>query len=235
MFSLPAMPDLTLASEAVLHLGAALVAGGIIGAERTYPGRAAGFRTHALVCVASAMLMMLPHYQDVWVHIPGDTGRLDPTRMAQGIMTGIGFLGAGVIIHDGLTVRGLTTAASIWATAAIGILSGVGLWIPGAIAVALGVGILSVFRKVEEMLPSQRFARFHVRFAREESLPEADLHAFMKPLGIDVASPSYAIVNEGRDFQFGLTLRTSHRDAYARLAGELSKVDAILEFKIEPY
>ncbi|HSM92046.1 MAG TPA: MgtC/SapB family protein [Anaeromyxobacteraceae bacterium] len=219
--------------ETVAHLGAALIAGGAIGAERTYHGRAAGFRTHALVCAASSMLMMLPHYQDVWV--AGGLDRLDPTRMAQGIMTGIGFLGAGVIIHDGLTVRGLTTAASIWATAAIGILAGVGLWLPGAVATALAIGILSVFRKVEEMLPAQRFARFHVRFAREQTIPEADLHAFMKPLGIDVASPSYAIINEGRDFQFGLTLRTSRRDAYAKLAQELSRVEAILEFRIEPY
>jgi putative Mg2+ transporter-C (MgtC) family protein len=224
-----------LVTETLFHLGAAMVAGGAIGAERTYHGRAAGFRTHALVCAASSMLMMLPHYQDVWVHVVGGTDRLDPTRMAQGIMTGIGFLGAGVIIHDGLTVRGLTTAASIWATAAIGILAGVGLWLPGGIATALAIGILSVFRKVEEMLPSQRFARFHVRFAREDTIPESDLHAFMKPLGIDVASPSYAIINEGRDFQFGLTLRTSRRDAYARLAQELSRVEAILEFKIEPY
>jgi putative Mg2+ transporter-C (MgtC) family protein len=235
VLALPSLSSLPLASETLMHLGAALVAGGIIGAERTYHGRAAGFRTHALVCAASAMLMMLPHYQDVWVHAAGGLDRLDPTRMAQGIMTGIGFLGAGVISHDGLTVRGLTTAASIWATAAIGILAGVGLWLPGLIATTLAVGILSVFRKVEEMLPTQRFARFHIRFAREDSIPEADLHAFMKPLGIDVASPSYAIVNEGRDFQFGLTLRTSRRDAYARLATALSKVDAILEFRIEPY
>src|SRR5574341_1288984 len=224
-----------LATETVLHLGAALVAGGVIGAERTYHGRAAGFRTHALVCAASSMLMMLPHYQDQWIHVAGGLDRLDPTRMAQGIMTGIGFLGAGVIIHDGLTVRGLTTAASIWATAAIGILAGVGLWVPGAIAMALAVGILSVFRKVEEMLPTQRFARFHIRFAREAAIPEADLRAFIEPLGIDVASPSYAIVNEGADFQFGLTLRTSSKDAYAKLASTLAKVDEILEFKIEPY
>lgn len=227
---------MVLLNETFLHLGAALVAGGIIGAERTYHGRAAGFRTHALVCAASAMLMMLPHYQDVWVHpLSVDGGRLDPTRMAQGIMTGIGFLGAGVIIHDGLTVRGLTTAASIWATAAIGIIAGVGLWLPGTIATALAVGILSVFRKIEEVLPAQRFARFHIRFAREHAIPEADLRAFIEPLGIDVASPSYAIVNQGADFQFGLTLRTSTPNAYRKLAERLAKVDEILEFKIEPY
>ena len=236
MFSLPAMPDFPLASETLLHLGTALVAGGIIGAERTYHGRAAGFRTHALVCVASAMLMMLPHYQDVWVHVrrrhraprphahgagDHDRHRLPRRRRhhprrphrARPHHRGVDL---GDRRHRDPLRRG-----------ALG---------PRApIATTLGVGILSVFRKVEEMLPSQRFARFHVRFAREESIPEADLHAFMKPLGIDVASPSYAIVNEGRDFQFGLTLRTSQRHAYARLAGELSKVDAILEFKIEPY
>jgi len=222
--------------ESLLHLGAALVAGGVIGAERTYHGRAAGFRTHALVCAASAVLMMLPHYQDVWVHpLSVDGGRLDPTRMAQGIMTGIGFLGAGVIIHDGLTVRGLTTAASIWATAAIGIMAGVGLWFPGLIATGLAVGILSLFRKIEEILPAQRFARFHVRFARERAIPETDLRALIEPLGIDVASPSYAIVNQGADFQFGLTLRTSTTDAYRRLAERLSQIDEILEFRIEPY
>src|SRR5574341_2597533 len=138
-----------LATETVLHLGAALVAGGVIGAERTYHGRAAGFRTHALVCAASAMLMMLPHYQDAWVHVVGEGGRLDPTRMAQGIMTGIGFLGSGVIVRDGLTVRGLTTAASIWVTAAIGILTGIGFYCPAAVATALVLGVLALFRWIE--------------------------------------------------------------------------------------
>jgi putative Mg2+ transporter-C (MgtC) family protein len=224
-----------LLSETVLHLVAALVAGGAIGAERTYHGRAAGFRTHALVCAASAMLMMLPHYAEAWVHLYGDAARIDPTRVAQGIMTGIGFLGAGVIVHDGLTVRGLTTAASIWATAAIGILAGSGLWIPGAVSTAIAIGVLSVFRKVESRLPTQRFARFVVRFARENTIPEEDLHAFLRPLGIDAESPSYAIVNEGRDFQFGLTLRTMSPTAFARLANQLSEVEAILEFRIDPY
>ena len=83
------------------RLTGALVIGAMIGFERSFHGRPAGFRTHALVCLASALLMLV-------------TIRADPTRMAQGIMTGIGFLGAGVIFKEGLTVRGLTTAASIW-------------------------------------------------------------------------------------------------------------------------
>ncbi len=105
------------------HLVTALIAGGIIGLERSFHGRPAGFRTHALVCLASSLLMLVTVYQGKWLPgIPLETVRTDPTRMAQGIMTGIGFLGAGVIFKEGLSVRGLTTAASIWITAAIGIL-----------------------------------------------------------------------------------------------------------------
>ena len=75
--------------------------------------------------------MLVTVYQNEWMtHVAIDAIRTDPTRMAQGIMTGIGFLGAGVIFKEGLTVRGLTTAASIWMTASIGILVGVGFWMP---------------------------------------------------------------------------------------------------------
>ncbi|MFL4986218.1 MAG: MgtC/SapB family protein, partial [Xanthobacteraceae bacterium] len=105
------------------RVAAAVAIGAAIGFERTFHGRPAGFRTHALVCVASALLMLVTVYQAEWMHSVAVGGvQTDPTRMAQGIMTGIGFLGAGVIFKEGLTVRGLTTAASIWVTAAICIL-----------------------------------------------------------------------------------------------------------------
>jgi putative Mg2+ transporter-C (MgtC) family protein len=113
---------------AVRLLGA-LAVGGLIGLERSFRGRPAGFRTHALVCLASALLMLVTVYQAEWmVMTPLDAIRVDPTRMAQGIMTGIGFLGAGVIFKEGATVRGLTTVASIWVISAIGILVGIGMY-----------------------------------------------------------------------------------------------------------
>src|SRR6267378_2097441 len=121
-----------------LHLVIALAAGGIIGLERSYHGRPAGFRTHALVCLSSCMLMVLTVYQETWFSAYSlETISVDPTRMAQGIMTGIGFLGAGVIMKEGLTIRGLTTAASIWITAAIGIMIGVGFYFPAGISTAM--------------------------------------------------------------------------------------------------
>ena len=109
-------------AEIALPLCSAWLAGSLIGLERSYHGRPAGFRTHTLVCMASALLMLVTVYESQWF-VSGRLERVvvDPTRMAQGIMTGIGFLGAGVIMKEGLSVRGLTSAASIWITAAIGL------------------------------------------------------------------------------------------------------------------
>src|SRR5262252_3130313 len=128
----------------------ALVLGGLIGMERTMRGRAAGFRTHALVCLASALLMMAAVYQGRWMstNVIGSI-TLDVTRVAQGIMTGIGFLGAGVIFREGLTVRGLTTAASIWVTAAIGIVVGVGFYFVAVLGAVAALVVLALFLALE--------------------------------------------------------------------------------------
>jgi len=150
------------------HLLYALLAGSLVGFERNYHGRPAGFRTHALVCLSSSLLMLITLYQSLWFHADS-LGRvnLDPTRMAQGIMTGIGFLGAGVIMKEGLSVRGLTTAASIWITSAIGILFGVGFYFPAIAATILTLCTLSAFRWVENRMPALFYAQLVIRFGRD--------------------------------------------------------------------
>src|SRR5437762_4987681 len=146
----------------------AVVVGALIGFERTFHGRPAGFRTHSLVCVASSLLMLVTVYQNEWMtQVAQDAIRTDPTRMAQGIMTGIGLLGAGVIFKEGLTVRGLTTAASIWVTASIGILIGIGFWFPAILGTIATLAVLSAFRAIENRLPSEFYAHHHLRFKRE--------------------------------------------------------------------
>jgi len=136
----------------------ALVLGGLIGMERTIHGRPAGFRTHALVCLASALLMMAAVYQGRWMstNVVG-TVTIDPTRTAQGIMTGIGFLGAGVIFKEGLTVRGLTTAASIWVTAAIGIQVGIGFYFVAVLGAAATLVVLALFLALERRMPAELY------------------------------------------------------------------------------
>jgi putative Mg2+ transporter-C (MgtC) family protein len=129
-----------------LNLLSAVLAGGVIGIERSFHGRPAGFRTHALVCLSSSLLMTVTVFQGSWLAVSdSELFRTDPTRMAQGIMTGIGFLGAGVIFKEGLSVRGLTTAASIWITAGVGILYGIGFYFPAILATALTLIILKGF------------------------------------------------------------------------------------------
>src|SRR5688572_31978582 len=161
--------------ETVVHLLGAVLAGGLIGLERSFHGRPAGFRTHTLVCLASSLLMLVTLFQGTWfLSTSPDTVRVDPTRMAQGIMTGIGFLGAGVIFKEGLSVRGLTTAASIWITAAIGVLIGVGLYFAAFAATALTLGVLGMFRIIERSMPTNLFAHHVVRFRRAHVMSEAD-------------------------------------------------------------
>src|SRR4051812_30353920 len=107
------------------RLLAALLAGGMIGLERSHRGRQAGFREHTLVCVATCQLMLIGVYDWHGGAIVAQAYDVSASRVIQGIMSGIGFLGAGGIIKEGFSVRGLTTAASIWMTASIGVLIGV--------------------------------------------------------------------------------------------------------------
>jgi putative Mg2+ transporter-C (MgtC) family protein len=220
--------------QIALHLLAGLVAGGVIGLERSYHGRPAGFRTHTLVCMASSLLMLLTLYAPQWFPAGADTVRLDPTRMAQGIMTGIGFLGAGVIFKEGLSVRGLTTAASIWITAAIGVLMGTGLYFVGALATVLTLGVLTVFRRIEAAIPTYLYAHHRVRFDRGNVLAEADLRGLLAEHGFTVSGMSYRLTDEGRTFEYRMTIRTTELDNYARLASSLGALERVREFHISP-
>ncbi|BDG04132.1 MgtC/SapB family protein [Anaeromyxobacter oryzae] len=220
--------------EILAHLGAALLAGAAIGIERSWHGRPAGFRTHALVCVASSLLMLLTLYQRRWFPSVGDSVRIDPTRMAQGIMTGIGFLGAGVIFKEGLTVRGLTTAASIWITSAIGVLMGSGLYFPAFSATVITLGVLSAFRAIENRLPAAQFAHHRLRFDRGEVLPEETVRALLARHDFKVSGVSYRLVDEGRTFEYRMTIRTRDPRNFTRLAASLQALASVREFHISP-
>ena len=221
--------------EMLFRLFAALIAGALIGLERSYRGRPAGFRTHALVCTASSLLMLVTVYEHMWFVNHGSTRvALDPTRLAQGIMTGIGFLGAGVIVKEGLSVRGLTTAASIWITAAIGILMGVGFYFPAGVATVLTLGTLSTFRWIEQRMPAEFYANFLIRFRREAVLPELELRKLVAEHGFDVTNLSYRIAGEGRLFEYQMVLRTLHASNTQALSAKLAAEPSVVEFRIAP-
>jgi putative Mg2+ transporter-C (MgtC) family protein len=133
--------------EMMLRLGLAFLLGGLIGFEREQSNRAAGLRTNILVCVGSALIMLLSRYG--FAEYVGHT-QLDPARLAAQVVSGIGFLGAGVILFNGFSVTGLTTAATLWVVAGIGLAVGAGFYIPAAAGTALVLFTLLILNKVEE-------------------------------------------------------------------------------------
>ena len=218
----------------LVHLISALVAGAAIGLERSFHGRPAGFRTHTLVCLTSSLLMLVTLYQSQWMPgITHDMIRIDPTRTAQGIMTGIGFLGAGVIFKEGLSVRGLTTAASIWITAAIGVLMGIGFFFPAVIATVLTVGILSVFRRIESLMPSQIYAHHWIRFARHQVLDETELRSMLKNYGFSVNAMSYH-ADQDDSFRYQMTVSTLKAENLNLLSHALLKMENVEGFGLSP-
>ncbi len=216
------------------HMVAALAAGAVIGTERSFHGRAAGFRTHALVGLASSILMIVATSQGTWFHGAADSVRTDPTRMAQGIMTGIGFLGAGVIFKEGLTVRGLTTAASIWTTAAIGILMGVGEYVAGTVATVLALGVLSVFRQLELRFPTHMYARHAIRFDRGAVMPEEAVRRLLHEHGFKAANISYHLSDDGEVIEYRMAIRTLKAENLRKLAETLAGLPRVRGFTIEP-
>jgi putative Mg2+ transporter-C (MgtC) family protein len=127
----------------LLRCGIAALCGGLIGVERELRNKPAGFRTNILICLGASI------YMSIGLLIPGD---VDPTRIAAQVVTGIGFLGAGCIIQSGNDVRGLTSAATIWVVASIGIVAGAGYPVLATIAANIVLMTLVLLRAVEKKL-----------------------------------------------------------------------------------
>jgi putative Mg2+ transporter-C (MgtC) family protein len=132
--------------HAALDLGLALVLGAVIGFERQWRQRLAGLRTNTLVALGAAMFVVFESL------FPGETS---PTRVAAQVVSGIGFLGAGIIFREGLNVRGLNTAATLWCSAAIGMLAGIGAWPYALLATLLVVAVNLLLRPLVQRIGQQ--------------------------------------------------------------------------------
>jgi putative Mg2+ transporter-C (MgtC) family protein len=183
----------------------------------------------------AAILMIVTVYQNQWMtFVEHDAIRTDPTRMAQGIMTGIGFLGAGVIFKEGLTVRGLTTAASIWVTAAIGILVGIGFWFAAVVGTLATLIVLALFRLVEARLPSELYAHHMLRFERGRVIGESDIRKMIGSYGFTIANLSCRLGEGGQQFEYRMTIKSRDRLNAERLSEHLQSLPEIVEFRITP-
>ncbi len=150
--------------EAIIRMFAAAAVGAAVGLEREVHGRAAGLRTQILVCLGCCIVMLASlHFPRLYEHLGADSVvRLDPARLAYGVVAGIGFLGAGVIMKQGLRPHGLTTAASLWCTGAVGLAVGLGMYAVAGVGAAIMLFTLLALRAVDRLLPSHHYMKLTV-------------------------------------------------------------------------
>lgn len=149
---------------AVARMLVAAAIGAAVGLEREVHGRAAGLRTQILVCLGCCVVMLASlHFPRLYGDLGADSVvRLDPARLAYGVVAGIGFLGAGVIMKQGLRPHGLTTAASLWCTGAVGLAVGLGMYVVAGVGAAIMLFTLMALRAIDSLLPSHHYMRLTV-------------------------------------------------------------------------
>lgn len=220
-----------------LNLLGALLLGMLVGYERSYQGRAAGMRTYGLVCMASTALTIFSGFAPLWYGGQGTPAPIDPTRVVQGVVTGIGFLCAGVIVRDGLSIRGLTTAASIWAVAAVGVLLGVGLYAAALVFALLCALAMSLLHNLETRLPGRATLDVTLTFRPGFKPDLREVAQIAQARGYRVLRDSVTITFADNQpvWRFGaMAVERSRALSPTLLADELSASDGVAQFTITP-
>ncbi len=217
-------------------IAGSIVAGGVIGLEREWRGRAAGFRTHILVSLASALLMLAAMSQADWAFraLPDENIVTDPTRMAHGVLTGIGFLCAGVIFRTGFSIHGLTTAASLWITSAIGLLFGAGLYALGATATAVTAAILILLRLISRNLPAQTLIDVEVAWARDDGQAGEAVETALRDIDPSPRHDRFELTDEGRLLRRSWRLRAATEPELKRLGEALRRIPGVVAYTLDP-
>lgn len=214
----------------------ALLLGLMVGYERSYHGRAAGMRTYGIVCMASAALTVIAGHPGAWFggQVVVSLGA-DPTRIIQGIVTGIGFLGAGVIMKEGFNISGLTTAASIWAVSVIGVLIGVGFFLAGILLATLAALCMVGVPKLASRLPSRQAIAIELTFKEGFAPSEERLRQAAVKRGYEIASGSISIsVQNGKtEWHFvAVAFNKASGASLSELARELTVFEGVDSFHL---
>jgi len=220
----------------LFNLLGALMLGMMVGYERAYHGRAAGMRTYGLVCMASTGLTVFAAYPSFWY---GGLASLpvnpDPTRVVQGIVTGIGFLGAGVIMKEGLNIRGLTTAASIWTASAIGVLVGVGFYLAAISLTVLSSLCMILVARLENWLPSRAGVAVTVEFEKGLVPREETLRRVALECGYEIAGGSLTISSQNKHARWyfvAVALDSKKGTSVSELARMMNGYEGVESFEL---
>jgi putative Mg2+ transporter-C (MgtC) family protein len=182
--NLTAMPS---SGEVAIRLGLAMIAGMLVGLERETQGRPAGFRTTTIVCLAAALAMIISEVAFVEALGTSNSWRPDPMRLASGLLTGMGFLGAGTIVRNKYIVRGITTAATLWFSTILGLCFGAGAFGMGIIGLLAILFILIVLPGIENRVSSSHFVWLTITM-NADAMSEEKLKSLLHSLGVAISS-----------------------------------------------
>lgn len=208
--------------EMVFRLLLGAVIGGIIGYERQVHGRPAGFRTHILVCVACVLLMNASgYYHSLGVSEPAYL-RADPGRIAAGAITGVGFIGAGVVLRTGFSIQGLTTAATIWMVSAIGLAVGEGLYLAGIVTTGITMFALVVLRRIESRMP-KLYSRV-LTIVTGDNVEEDDIIAVLTKHDVHISNVDYEQCSISETTTYNYAVSFYNKKLIKSILGELSSL-----------
>jgi putative Mg2+ transporter-C (MgtC) family protein len=200
-------------SDIAIRLVLTLLAGAIIGVNRSERGRAAGFRTTILVCLTASASMILGNLLLATTGLPTDTFvRMDIMRLPLGILTGMGFIGAGAILHRGNAVTGVTTAATLWFTTLMGFCFGAGQFLLGAWMLGLGIFVLWCMAWIENRWKQRQEATLVVVVSRDGP-SQSDLAATLETNGHRVAASGARYSEARTEWRFDVNWRAAHEES----------------------
>lgn len=217
-------------TEIIVRLLLGALFGGIIGYERQAHGRSAGFRTQMLVCIASVLVMVVSEYYYHLSTLDPSFIRIDPARIAAGAITGIGFLGAGVIVKMGATVQGLTTAACLWMVSAIGLAVGSGLYLASTTSFFLTLFSLVVLRAIERRTTKMIFKTLSV--AAGDGADEGRILKVLKNFDATIYATDYEKDVVQKEILFRYTLALKNTVPLSTVMEDLSSIENVKKISL---
>ncbi len=217
--------------QIVLRLLAAAVLGGLVGLERERHNQPAGLRTHIILTIGSALAMCVSI--DLAMQFQPYVPNGDPARLAAQVISGIGFLGAGAIFKYGTSVKGLTTATSLWTVAIIGLAVGAGHYFPAIVATALLLLALSALDLLEKKYLVSTTTRTISMRVQDKPLMVDELEQVFHDLGIDIKSVSISKDVESNELEFEAIAKVSTQPDMDKLIGKLSHIQGVRTFEIQ--
>jgi putative Mg2+ transporter-C (MgtC) family protein len=219
----------------VAHTALAFALGWAIGYERVYRGRSSGTQVYCLVSMASCALTSATGFSSFWFGHGELASTISATSVIGSLLTGIGFLGAGIIVKAGANIRGLTTAASIWSSSAIGILVGIDFLAAAFGLAALFILCMAFLPYLEQRLPGRAALVVTLRYRENMRPQEEQILSFLKDRGLTVQRDSISIAYDGHRFELEFLVAAAGvgRDrSPARVAEELPSIAAVESFTV---